>query len=128
MFGTAAGVASVATAATLGLGRGIANAVEPGIPNPIPGGSPGLAAAFGELFHVYAPGVPGLDDFNAEPATITDFEGTVGLAYISGNVRRTNRVTGESLDLPFVESDMRFMKCIFRGTDGRRHGGAFALI
>jgi hypothetical protein len=30
--------------------------------------------------------------------------------------------------LPFVDSDMRFMKGVFRGTDGRIHQGAFALV
>jgi len=36
--------------------------------------------------------------------------------------------TGEVLTLPFVNSDMRFMKGVFRGTDERIHHGAFALV
>src|SRR4051794_26867776 len=56
-------------------------AAGPSTPRPIPGGSPGLAAAFHETFHVYAPGIPGLDLRDAEPATITDLDGVVGLAY-----------------------------------------------
>jgi hypothetical protein len=60
--------------------------------------------------------------------SITDFNGFLGLAYISGTVRRTNTVTGEVLPLPFLNSDMRFMKGVFRGTDGQIHQGAFAFV
>jgi len=79
-------------------------------------------------FHVYGPGLPGLDPPDSEPSTITDFKGVVGLAFISGTVVRTRRSTGETDTLPFLFSDMRFMKGVFRGTDGRRRQGAFALI
>ncbi len=95
---------------------------------PIPGGNPILAGAFGFPLHVYGPGIPGFDPPDAEPSTITDFNGTVGLAYISGMCTRTNTKTGEVRRLPFVNSDMRFMKGVFRGTDGRIHQGAFAFI
>ena len=30
--------------------------------------------------------------------------------------------------LPFVNSDMRFMQGVFRGTDGKVHQGAFAFV
>jgi hypothetical protein len=43
-------------------------------------------------------------------------------------VTQTNIQTGEKLRFPFVDSDMRFMKGEFRGTDGRMHHGAFAFI
>ncbi|OAI39789.1 hypothetical protein AYO38_07040 [bacterium SCGC AG-212-C10] len=125
----ALGVGGLAATTFAGLGRAQGtSAAGAGDPRPIPGGSPGLAAALGELFHVYAPGIPGLDDANAEPSTITDFDGVVGLAYISGMVRRTNTVTGEVLDLPFVDSDMRFMKGTYRDMAGKMRGGAFAFI
>jgi hypothetical protein len=65
---------------------------------------------------------------DAEPVTITNFNGFMGLAYISGMVTRTNTSTGEVLTLPFVQSDMRFMKGNFRGADGRVQKGAFALV
>jgi hypothetical protein len=98
-------------------------------PLPIPGGSPGIAELGGTLFHVYGPGTDaGGDPPDAEPITITDFNGMVGLAYISGMATRTNTVTGESRMLPFVSNDMRFMKGAYRGTDGQVHQGAFALI
>jgi hypothetical protein len=68
------------------------------------------------------------DPADAEPSTITDFNGFVGLAYLSGEVWRTNRATGQVRRLPFVASDMRFMKGVYRGTDGRLHRGSFAFI
>jgi hypothetical protein len=73
-------------------------------------------------------GPAAFDPIDAEPATITDFNGFDGLAYISGTVTQTNTATGEVRTLPFVESDMRFMKGVFIGTDGRTHQGAFALV
>jgi hypothetical protein len=100
-------------------------------PVPIPGGSPGIAEFAGRLFHVYGPGpegVEGLDPPNSEPATITDFSGAVGLAYISGMVRRTNRATGQVQELPYLNNDMRFMAGSYRGADGQVHEGTFAFI
>jgi hypothetical protein len=96
-------------------------------PKPIPGGTPGLNGAF----HVYAPGPPNLsftDPPDSEPATITDFKGFAGLTYISGNVVRTHRKTGQTRLLPFVDADMRFMQGVYRGVDGRVRQGTFALI
>jgi len=93
-----------------------------GEPNPIPGGTPVLGGAF----HVFGPGL--IDPPDAEPSSITDFNGFDGLAFISGTVTQTNTTTGEVLTLPFVESDMRFMKGVFRGTDGQIHRGAFGLV
>ncbi len=91
-------------------------------PVPIPGGTPVL----GGSYHVFGP--VALDPIDAEPATITNFNGFVGLAYISGMVTQTNTKTGESSVLPFADSDMRFMQGVFRGTDGRIHQGAFAFV
>jgi hypothetical protein len=68
------------------------------------------------------------DPIDAEPSTITNLDGFVGLAYVSGMVTRTNTKTGEKLRLPFRESDMRFMKGNFRGTDGNTHEATFALV
>lgn len=90
----------------------------------IPGGSPLLGGGF----HVFGPGFPDFDPADAEPATITDFNGFVGLTYIDGMVTRTNTRTGEVRRLPFLGTDMRFMKGVFRGTDGQIHNGAFAFI
>lgn len=93
----------------------------PGVPNPIPGG----LDIGGTLFHVKLPGlVHPADD---EPATITDFNGAVAYTVIDGMGTRTNLATGETQQLPF-EVDMRFMKGVFVGTDGRVHRGAFGLL
>jgi hypothetical protein len=43
-------------------------------------------------------------------------------------VTQTNTQTGETLRLPFTNSDMRFMQGVFRGADGRIHDGTFALV
>jgi hypothetical protein len=128
--GTGAGVAAVTMAAFgAAAGRvGVAAAHGTHQAKPIPGGNPILAAAFGFPLHLYGPGIPGFDPPDAEPSTITDFNGSVGLAYINGMCTRTNTKTGEVRQLPFLNSDMRFMKGVFRGTDGRVHQGAFAFI
>ncbi len=94
-------------------------------PLPIPGGTPGLGGAF----HVYGPTPDGsLDPIDAEPSLITNFNGVVALAYISGMVTRTKISTGEQAELPFNGSDMRFMQGVYRGVDGKPRQGTFALI
>ena len=91
-------------------------------PVPIPGGTPALGGAY----HVFGPAA--FDPADAEPATITNLNAAVGLAYVSGMVTQTNIKTGDVVRLPFVDSDMRFMQGEFRGTDGRVHQGAFAFV
>jgi len=91
-------------------------------PVPIPGGTPGLGGAY----HLFAPGA--FDPIDAEPITITNLDAAVGLAYVSGMVTRTNIKTGDVVRLPFLNSDMRFMQGVFRGTDGKVHPGAFAFV
>jgi hypothetical protein len=97
-------------------------AAESGKPVPIPGGTPVLGGGF----HLFGPGL--IDPADAEPASITNLNGFVGLAYISGMVTRTNTRTGEVRTLPTISSDMRFMKGDFRGQDGRIHDGAFGFV
>ena len=91
-------------------------------PVPIPGGSPALGGAY----HVFGPAA--FDPIDAEPVTITNLDASVGLAYVSGMVTQTNIKTGAVVRLPFVDSDMRFMQGVFRGTDGKVHPGAFAFV
>jgi hypothetical protein len=93
-------------------------------PVPIPGGSPAL----GGFYHVFGPASMTGDPSDAEPSTITNLDGFVGIAYISGIVTRTNTKTGERLRLPYRDSDMRFMQGNFRGTDGNIHESTFALV
>ena len=88
----------------------------------------GRGSPLGGGFHFFGPGFPDFDPADAEPSTITDFNGTVGLAYISGTVRRTTISTGVSVDLPFFGNDMRFMDGVYRGVAGRVRQGTFALI
>src|SRR5262245_6795113 len=121
---TATAVGAAAFGAALGSGLswpGLAKA-QSHEPKYIPGGTPLLGGAF----HVFGPAL--IDPIDAEPSTITDFNGFVGLAFISGTVRRTNTKTGEVRTLPYVNNDMRFMKGVFKGTDGRTHKGAFAFV
>ena len=94
-------------------------------PLPIPGGTPALGGGF----HVYGPTPDGsFDPIDAEPSLITNFNGVVGLAYISGTVTRTKISTGERVELPFNNADMRFMQGVYRGVDGKPRQGTFALI
>ncbi len=120
-----------AAAGTAVLGGALgARLVEPALaetrasfaPVPIPGGSPVL----GGSFHVFGPN--SIDPIDADPITITNFNGFVGLSYPSGMVTRTNIQTRETQRLPFISSDMRFMQGVFRGADGRIHDGTFALV
>src|SRR5205814_4162104 len=91
-------------------------------PVPIPGGSPVLGGAY----HVFGPAA--FDPIDAEPATITNLNAAVGLAYLNGMVTQTNIKTGDVVRLPFLNTDMRFMQGVFRGTDGKVHQGAFAFV
>jgi hypothetical protein len=121
--GTAAGTAVLGGALGAGLLRsGLAAPKMSFAPVPIPGGSPFL----GGSYHVFAPA--SVDPIDAEPITITNLNGFVGLAYLDGMVTQTNTKTGEVLRLPFLASDMRFMQGDFRGTDGRVRQGTFALV
>jgi hypothetical protein len=108
------------------LSPGLAETRASFAPVPIPRGSPLL----GGSFHVFAPAPAsaGLDPIDAEPITITNFNGFVGLSYTSGMVTQTNTESDETLRLPFISSDMRFMQGEFRGADGRIHHGTFALV
>lgn len=81
-------------------------------PVPIPGG----IELGGTLFHLFLP-EPG-----NEPSTITDFDGVVGLAVIDGF-----GTDDAGRRLPF-EADMRFMKGVYVGEDGRHHRGTFGFV
>ena len=120
---TAAGAAMIGASVGAGLWRPrLALAHNAHEPVHIPGGTPLLGGAF----HVFGPGT--IDPVDAEPSSITDFNGFVGIGFISGTVTRTNTKTGEVRTLPFVDSDMRFMQGAFRGIDGQVHQGAFGFV
>jgi hypothetical protein len=90
--------------------------------DPVPvQGSPALAP-----FNVWAPIV--VDSIDAEPASINDFNGVVGIAYVSGMVTRTDHSTGKIEHLPFADADMRFMQGVYRGVDGKPRQGTFGFV
>jgi TAT (twin-arginine translocation) pathway signal sequence len=121
---TAAGAAAAGAAIGSGLWQPRLLQARTLDPVPIPGGSPLLGGAF----HIYGPGFPDFDPPDAEPSTITDFNGFVGLAYISGTCTRTNEVTNEQVELPYLFNDMRFMRGVYKATDGRLHQGTFGFV
>lgn len=82
-----------------------------------PGGLPPI--------HILLPGVAHPAD--ADPSTITDFNGHVGYAIIDGTGTRTDLTTNAVTQNPF-EVDLRFMEGEFVSADGRHCHGAFALI
>jgi hypothetical protein len=85
-------------------------------PNPIPAG----IKFEGELFHVFPP-APGV-----EIATITDFVGTIGATAVQGTGVGVNH-DGQSMVLNFG-ADMRFMRGLYIGVDGRPHQATFGFI
>jgi len=103
--------------------EGVARAAEPGIGLALP--IPATLDLLGEEFHVQAPPFTGVD---TDPATVYNFQGAAGIAFISGTVERTNRTTGETRTLPYLFNDMRFMNGAFRGRDGQERNATFAFI
>ena len=85
-------------------------------PNPIPGGTD----VGGQLFHFLSFG-PGL-----EPASITDFNGFVGVADVQGTGTATN--PDGSTETLLFDTDMRFMKGVYVGKDGAIHKATFGFI
>jgi hypothetical protein len=89
-------------------------------PRPIPGGlqpfGPGT-----EVFHIFLPGQ------GAEPSTITDFHGSIGIAETQGTGTGTDTRTGTTTSLIF-DNDTRFMKGVYIGVDGEKHTGTFGFI
>ena len=88
-------------------------------PVPIQGGTAGFGPS--GAYHVF--GGPG-----QENSTISNFNGSIGNALISGNVTRTNVRTGQQEYFPFNTANMRFMTGTFKGTDEEEHPGTFAFV
>lgn len=126
---TVGGVFAAGTVGALGtslLRPGPAWASDPIVmPNPIPGGLTGVelgCPGVTELFHLFGPS-PAED----EPSTITDFNGFHGDAHIQGFGTATNTMTRVQTSL-FYDADIRFMKGVYVGVDGKTHQGAFAFV
>jgi hypothetical protein len=120
----AAGATVAGAAVASGLVKPLAaQAAGPGLglAEPIPG----TLDFFGVLSHVQAPPLTPID---TDPATIFNFQGTAGIAFISGTVDRTDRRSGETVNLPYSFNDMRFMKGVFRGRDGHARSATFAFV
>jgi hypothetical protein len=112
------GTGAVVTAAAFARPQGLHAAAN----DPVPvQGSPNAVP-----FSVWAPLV--FDPIDADPSTITNFNGVAGLAYISGMVTRTNTKTGDVERFPFLDADMRFMQGTYRGVDGRPRQSTFGFI
>jgi hypothetical protein len=114
------GGAAGATGAILGSGllmplTGAAKTLDR-TPKHIPGGT----TLNGTLFHFYGFG-PG-----QEPASITDFDGFVGVADVQGTGTATNP-DGTTETLLF-DTDMRFMKGRYVSKEGRLHKGTFGFV
>lgn len=93
-----------------------------GLTEPIPATLEFFPGVFG---HVQAPPLTPID---TDPATVFNFEGAAGIAFISGDVDRTDRRSGETVNLPYLFNDMRFMKGVFRGRDGHARNATFAFV
>ena len=115
------GAAGLTAFAAFSSGAKMASA-GPGIGLVLP--IPSTLDIFGEDFHVQAPPLTGAD---SDPSTVYNFEGTAGIAFISGLVQRINRRTGESRTLPYLFNDMRFMQGRFEGRDGHVRDATFVL-
>ena len=90
-------------------------------PVPIPGG---MDVGGGNIIHVFAPGPEGagLTGVNAEPSTITNFNGLSAYALFTGSAVDPQ---GNAYDAVL---DMRLMDGEFVGVDGKHHQGTFGFI
>jgi len=92
-------------------------------PVPIPGG---IDLGGGNVIHVYAPGPEsaglGLTGVNAEPSTITNFNGLSGYALVTGTAVDA---AGNPYDAVL---DMRVFDGEYVAADGSHHQGAFGFI
>jgi hypothetical protein len=100
-------------------------------PRPIPYGLPFLYPD-PTIFHVQAPGYPlpnppfDSNPASNNPATITDFNGFVGLGYVGGYGTHHNLTTNVTKKM-YWEVDMRFMVGEYVGVDGLMHNGTIGF-
>jgi hypothetical protein len=73
------------------------------------------------VFHIFLPG------HRAEPLTITDFHGVVGIAEVQGHGRGRNLGTGKTRRLLY-DVDLRFFKGTYVGRDEKVHHAAFSFV
>lgn len=120
----AVGASVIGGAVGLGVLRPTAALAAPGIGNVLP--IPTTLTAFGVDIHVQAPPFTG---DNTDPATVWNFQGSSGIAFINTTATRTNRKTGivqENLDSS--ENHMTFLQGVYRGRDGHVRDGTFSFV
>jgi len=129
LLGRGAGLAGVAAVGSaLGLPT-LASAAAPGVgePGPVSGGTTidGLG-----LFHFYFPTADNpvgstatIESGRGDPATITDFNGFIGVGDWGGGTGKD----GHGTTLHWA-ADVRFMDGEYIGLDGRHRQGAFAFV
>jgi hypothetical protein len=119
-LGGAAGTAAVIAGSGLLNPEWVLSQDQPVRPRPITHGTqfggPGTP-----FFSVQFPGM------GAENSSITDFKGMIGAADVQGMGTGTHLDTGKKTRYLF-DTDMRFMKGTFVGTDGHVHQGTFGLV
>jgi hypothetical protein len=110
-----------ATGAVLGsslLWPGTGLAAPLGTPAPKP--TPNTTTVGGVPFHFVSFGS------DVDPTSITDFNGFVGVADVRGTGVATN--PDGSTETLLFDTDMRFMKGRYVGTDGAVHRGTFGFV
>ena len=82
-------------------------------PVPIPGG-----------FHFFSPGPTrlGYAGLHVEPSTVTNFQGEVALAYLTGTARSAD---GQNF---FLGADMRVLRGEYVAADGITRRGVFGFV
>jgi hypothetical protein len=122
----AVGAAALGTVVGTGVLRPLsAGAAGPGIGQVEP--IPTTSDFFGVPSHVTGgPLEPGPDD--ADPASVYNFQGATGIAFISGFCERRDRTSGETQRLPYLFNDMRFMKGVIRSRDRHIRPATFAFV
>jgi hypothetical protein len=63
-----------------------------------------------------------------DPSSVFNYQGTTGIAFISGEVERRNRRTGTVETLPYSFNDLRFMQGIYRTRQGKLREGTFGFV
>jgi TAT (twin-arginine translocation) pathway signal sequence len=111
--GAGLGAAGVLGTQVIGASPALA-ARHAGDPRPIPGGTEFLAPDNTELFHVFAPGA-------GEPNSITDFNGFVGVAHITGTG------AGANANLSF-DVDNRFITGEYIALNGQHANATFGFL
>jgi len=123
-LGTTVGAAAFGAVVGSGvLGPMSAAAGGPGIGQVEP--IPATSDFFGVPSHIT--GGP-LESPDADPASVYNFQGATGIAFISGMCERRDRRTGRTQMLPYLFNDMRFMKGVIRSRDRHVRPATFAFV